>query len=408
MGFWDKFNPKKFLGKVVTGGGGVLKILGSVAGKVAGPIGSALSGFSMYKDLSAMVAMNEGPLPELYKNVGGSLMSLVGSILGGAVGGAFLGPIGAMLGSTFGSTIFGWLGDLFPGVPTFLGEFLVDTLGLFGKPGSAVTAAPAGGGGGAASTPTAAGATSKASAIVGTGQAVKAAAPPTAAGGGGGAPKSTPAPAGGGAKVASPGATGTSTKGSALAGGMTGMLMGVQLQKIFGPTNSKTQGFIDQAKVDSAKQTAAITLQTKAITDAKGLPTKDTIMQDQLNSLIELMSVAYGGGGKQQVTLLLNGKKVTREINQQNSNNNLTGGTGDPPIPSDIRLKQNIQLIGVSESGINIYTFEYIEQVGLEGTYQGVMAQELIGTEFESALIFDGEYYKVDYSKLDVEFIRIS
>jgi uncharacterized coiled-coil DUF342 family protein len=413
MGFWDKFNPKKFLGKVVTGGGGVLKILGSVAGKVAGPIGSALSGFSMYKDLSAMVAMNEGPLPELYKNVGGSLMSLVGSILGGAVGGAFLGPIGAMLGSTFGSTIFGWLGDLFPGVPTFLGEFLVDTLGLFGKPGSAVAAAPAGGGGAAAgpAAPTPAASTSKASAIVGTGQAVKAAAPPTAAGGGGGAPKSTPAPAGGGPKATTPGATGTSTKGSALAGGMTGMLMGVQLQKIFGPTNSKTQGFIDQAKVDSAKQTAAITLQTKAITDAKGLPTKDTIMQDQLNSLIELMSVAYGGGGKQQVTLLLNGKKVTREINQQNSNNNLTGGEGGGTGgggTSDIRLKQNIQLIGVSESGINIYTFEYIEQVGLEGTYQGVMAQELIGTEFESALIFDGEYYKVDYSKLDVEFIRIS
>jgi hypothetical protein len=250
--------------------------------------------------------------------------------LGGAVGGAFLGPIGAMLGSTFGSTIFGWLGDLFPGVPTFLGEFLVDTLGLFGKPGSAVPQTTAGGGGGgAASTPTAAGATSKASAIVGTGQAVAAAAPPTAAGGGGGAPKSTPAPAGGGVKVASPGATGTSTKGSALAGGMTGMLMGVQLQKIFGPTNSKTQGFIDQAKVDSAKQTAAITLQTKAITDAKGLPTKDTIMQDQLNSLIELFSVVYGKGlVNQQVTLLLNGKKVTREINQQNSNNNLTGGEG--------------------------------------------------------------------------------
>ena len=37
----------------------------------------------MYKDLSAMVAMHEGPLPELYKNVGGSVMSLVGSILGG-------------------------------------------------------------------------------------------------------------------------------------------------------------------------------------------------------------------------------------------------------------------------------------------------------------------------------------
>ena len=411
MSFWDKLNPKKFLGNVVSKGGGVLKILGSVAGKVAGPLGSALAGFSMYKDLSAMVAMNEGPLPELYKNVGGTVTSLVGSILGGAVGGAFLGPIGAMLGSTLGSTVFGWLGDLFPGVPTALGEFLVGTLGLFGKPGSAVQAAPTGGGGGA-SAPSAAGTSSKASAIVGTGQAVKAAATPTAApAGGGSAPKSTPAPAGGGAKVATPGATGTSTKGSALAGGMTGMLMGVQLQKIFGPTNTKTEGFIDQAKVDSAKQTAAIMLQTKAITNTKGLPTSNSALHDQVNSLIGIMAAAYGNTGG-EVMIVLDGKKISKTINKVNSNNNLTGNdksdNGGKNDPSDIRLKQNIELIGVSESGINIYTFEYIEQMGLEGTYQGVMAQELIGTEFESALVFDGEYYKVDYSKLDVEFIRIS
>ncbi len=325
MGFFEKLNPKKFLGKVVTGAGGVGKILGSVAGKVAGPLGSALSGFSMYKDLSAMVTMNEGPMPDLYKNVGGSVMSLVGSILGGAVGASFLGPIGAMLGSTFGSTVFGWLGDLFPGIPTFLGEFLVDTLGLFGKPGSAVPKAE-GGGGGAASAPTAAGATSKATAIVGTAQAVKSAAAP-AGGGGGGAPKSAPAAGGGGAKAATPGAIGTSTKGSALAGGMTGMLMGVQLQKIFGTTNSKTEGFIDQAKADSAKQTQAMQLQTKAITNAKGLPTQDTTMQQQLNDLLKVMTAAYGNEGG-QVTILLDGQKVSKTINKVNSNNDLTGGGG--------------------------------------------------------------------------------
>ena len=69
---------------------------------------------------------------------------------------------------------------------------------------------------------------------------------------------------------------------------------------------------------------------------------------------------------------------------------------------------ENIKLIGVSKLGINIYTFEYIKEIGLEGTYQGVMAQELIGTKFESALILNEEYYAVDYSKLDVEFIKIS
>jgi len=329
MSWWDKLNPKKFLGKVVSGAGGVGKVLGSVAGKVAGPLGTALAGFSMYKDLSALVAMNEGPLPDLYKNVGGSVMSLVGSILGGAIGASFLGPIGAFLGSALGSTVFRWLGNLFPGIPTFLGEFLVDTLGLFGKPGSAVPSA-AGGGGAAAgpAAPTAQGATSKATAIVGTSQAVKAAAAPTAA-----APTSKPATGGGGAKISTPATMGTSTKGAALAGGMTGMLMGVQLQKIFGPTNSKTEGFIDQAKSDSAKQTAAIQLQTKAITNANGLPTQDNILQTQLNDLLKVMTVVYGGEGAANVTIMMDGKKVSKTINKVNSNNDLTGtdkggGTG--------------------------------------------------------------------------------
>jgi hypothetical protein len=75
---------------------------------------------------------------------------------------------------------------------------------------------------------------------------------------------------------------------------------------------------------------------------------------------------------------------------------------------SDMRLKKNIQQIGISTGGINIYEFEYVDQVGMEGRYQGVMAQELIGTAFENAVITKGEYYAVDYSKIDVEFKKIS
>jgi hypothetical protein len=73
---------------------------------------------------------------------------------------------------------------------------------------------------------------------------------------------------------------------------------------------------------------------------------------------------------------------------------------------SDKRLKHNIVLVGTSQSGINIYQFNYIEK---EGLYEGVIAQELIGTEFESALVTgeDG-MYSVDYSKLDVEFKKLN
>jgi len=75
--------------------------------------------------------------------------------------------------------------------------------------------------------------------------------------------------------------------------------------------------------------------------------------------------------------------------------------------PSDSRLKTNINKISVSNSGINIYTFEFIDKPN--EVYQGIIAQELIGTKFESATKIESDgYYHVDYSKLDVEFKKIN
>lgn len=73
---------------------------------------------------------------------------------------------------------------------------------------------------------------------------------------------------------------------------------------------------------------------------------------------------------------------------------------------SDISFKENLKLIGKSPNGINIYQFNYI---GEEGLYEGIIAQELIGTEYESALSLneDGKYL-VDYNKIDVEFKKIN
>jgi hypothetical protein len=73
---------------------------------------------------------------------------------------------------------------------------------------------------------------------------------------------------------------------------------------------------------------------------------------------------------------------------------------------SDCRLKENIVSIGKSETGINIYHFNYI---GQDGLYEGVMAQELLDTEFEAAVIIgEDSMYKVDYSKLDVKFKKLN
>jgi hypothetical protein len=74
--------------------------------------------------------------------------------------------------------------------------------------------------------------------------------------------------------------------------------------------------------------------------------------------------------------------------------------------PSDIRLKKLINKIGVSDLGINIYSFMYIN--GDDNIYQGIMAQELIGTKFENAVILnDNGFYSVNYSIIDVEFKKI-
>jgi hypothetical protein len=84
------------------------------------------------------------------------------------------------------------------------------------------------------------------------------------------------------------------------------------------------------------------------------------------------------------------------------------GGGIIPTAPvytgSDIRLKKNIKLIGRSNSGLKIYSFEYIDKKYGSHTYQGVMSNEVP----KEAVIKDNNGYDlVDYSKLDVEFKRI-
>ena len=69
--------------------------------------------------------------------------------------------------------------------------------------------------------------------------------------------------------------------------------------------------------------------------------------------------------------------------------------------PSDIRLKTNIEFIGKSISGINIYTFNYIDK---KGRYEGVMAQEVPWASIKD----ENGYLKVDYSKIDAKFKRLN
>ena len=72
---------------------------------------------------------------------------------------------------------------------------------------------------------------------------------------------------------------------------------------------------------------------------------------------------------------------------------------------SDRRLKKNIEKIGESPSGLNIYSFEYIDNINGKGVYQGVMSDEIPS---KAVVNHNDGYDRVDYSKLDVEFKKIS
>ena len=99
---------------------------------------------------------------------------------------------------------------------------------------------------------------------------------------------------------------------------------------------------------------------------------------------------ASGGGGGEYVE------------NYDAATGQTSGGFGEL-TGSDRRLKKNINKIGRSPSGLNIYSFEYKESKYGKGKFQGVMSDEVPKKTVTNK---DG-YDMVDYSKLDVEFKQI-
>ena len=72
---------------------------------------------------------------------------------------------------------------------------------------------------------------------------------------------------------------------------------------------------------------------------------------------------------------------------------------------SDRRLKKNIKAIGKSPSGLNIYTFEYINKDYGKGVFQGAMSDDVPSNV---VLKSNEGYDMIDYSKIDIEFKNIS
>lgn len=77
------------------------------------------------------------------------------------------------------------------------------------------------------------------------------------------------------------------------------------------------------------------------------------------------------------------------------------GGPPAGPIGSDVRLKENISYLYTTDNDIKIYSFNYI---GSPAKLVGVMAQDLLGTQFEHCVItHEDGFYRVNYDGLGLK-----
>lgn len=84
-----------------------------------------------------------------------------------------------------------------------------------------------------------------------------------------------------------------------------------------------------------------------------------------------------------------------------------TNPPGPPPPPpeSDLRLKHDVRRVGTTVYGLPLYHFKYI---GRPGTYEGVMAQEVLQVMAEAVSVGPDGYYRVDYTALGTNMRQIS
>ena len=112
---------------------------------------------------------------------------------------------------------------------------------------------------------------------------------------------------------------------------------------------------------------------------------------DYIKQLLGLGQLGVGAAG----VLSDSGKKESKSTGNLGS---FLGSVLGSVALSDRRLKENITLVGYLESGLPVYTYEYVFDRGK--VYKGVMADEVSQTQPEALGPKVGDYQTVDYSKL--------
>ena len=153
-----------------------------------------------------------------------------------------------------------------------------------------------------------------------------------------------------------------------------------------------------QTGVEKPKDTKKATEELKIRRQKK----EGTYVDPNLSRTEELLTGRRTGGGnktaQQKANLAANRKKAQKAALSRKAAKNTRpkGGYGGA---SDIRLKDNIQKIGRSIEGHNIYRFRYNNSTQ---EYIGVMAQEVQRKKPEAVAKLNDDTYMVDYSKIDV------
>ena len=88
----------------------------------------------------------------------------------------------------------------------------------------------------------------------------------------------------------------------------------------------------------------------------------------------------------------------------QGSSSGGGGGGGGKGGASDIRLKHDIVRVGSTVFGLPLYDFEYNFQ---PGTYEGVMAQDVLKVMPEAVSVGADGYYRVNYDMLGISMKRL-
>jgi len=77
-------------------------------------------------------------------------------------------------------------------------------------------------------------------------------------------------------------------------------------------------------------------------------------------------------------------------------------------LASDRRLKKNISRVGIDENtGLNLYQFNYIDELKDDGTYIGVMADEVKAKYPEAVITMSNGFDAVNYEDLGIEMIKV-